>query len=152
MSTDDVIEQVLAIGQPKLEELGNALLARLIDQSGDYLDSAKARSPAIMSAMRDAKTFKLKALTSRDAGEAREWAAAVTTAIRRVKVLVKAEAVVVSDEAAEWFAYALAQALEVLADVGKTLLREVASGLISGALAGLTGGDGFDPSEMFQFG
>lgn len=145
------VEEIWDLAEPALEDLGDKILDRFLDDVDTYVDSAKARSSRMVDALRAAKTFKIRCLTAKDEKTARECAAAYDTAIRRVKTLALAERVVAEQNLAAAFSAALKTALDGLATVAKGLGTTILEGLVSGAIKGFGGGAVGDIASLFQF-
>lgn len=149
MSND--FSSLLAATAGPLEAAGDALVDRFLGDVAHLIDGAKATGSRMEAALKDAKSFQLKAMRADTQELAREYAEAVETALRRVKTLALSEGVVAEEATAAMLAAGFKSVLGTLADVGVGLVKAVASGIVSGTIKGFTGGAGFDPSSVFPF-
>lgn len=134
---DDALAAAREIVEPELLGLAEGLQNDWLKQYGDYMEEITGEPAArLEDALEDARNFKVKAVIAADVETARDYAEGHETAMRRVRTLLLAEAVVASQEIASMVMAGLALALDVLIVVAKKLfgaaLSAVSSGLIGG--------------------
>ena len=140
---------------PALEDMAKGLADQFLDGLKDILSNASdAQKKKIQDILKDGAKFKWKALTASDQAEARQYAEAVETSVRRVKTILLAERIVAEEKIAAIISNLWGKALDGLVTIAKGLLSTVAAGLAQGVIKGLTGeggGGSFDPSSIFPF-
>ena len=147
----EVAESVRKLADPKLKDLFDNLPGQFVEGVKDHINGALA--DRLTAALKDAANLRYKALTAENQDIARQYAEGVETALRRVKVMVVAERIVAEEAIGNVILDAFKSALDVAADIGKGLLTTITAGLVKGAIAGFTGGEGdggFDPASLFR--
>jgi len=147
----EILDSVRSLADPKLKDLFDSLPGEFVDGVKDHIDGALAGR--LKTALADAAELRYLALTAEDPETARQYAEGVTSALRRVKVMVIAEGVVASEAIGNVLIDGFMAALDMAASFGKGLLTTIAAGLVQGAIKGITGGEGdggFDPASLFR--
>lgn len=153
--SDELLNSLRDTAMPALEEMAGGLADQFLAGMKDVLDDASAATKAkVEGILQEGARFKWKAMTADDQETARQYAEAVETSIRRVKTLLIAERIVAEESVAAVLSNLWEKSLDGFVSVAKGLLATVASGLVQGAIKGLTGGgeDGsLDSSDIFPF-
>jgi len=150
----ELLVSVQAHTTPELEKLADGLADDFLSGMKDILSSADdAAKDKVQAILKQGAKFKFKALTAEDPEQAREYAEAVETSVRRVKTILLAEQIVAEETIAALVSNLWSKALDGLATIAKGLLTTVVTGIVQGAIKGLTGGGGSEGlSDIFPFG
>ena len=150
----ELLASLQAHTTPQLETLADGLADQFLDGMKDILSGASdASKNKVQDILKQGAKFKFKALTAEDSEQAREYAEAVETSIRRVKTILLAEQIVAEESIAALVSNLWSKALDGLATIAKGLLTTVVTGIVQGAIKGLTGGGGSEGlSDIFPFG
>lgn len=149
--SDQALDQIRAAAEPKLRELADKLQADFVAEVSEFVDNAK--TDKLKELLKTATDFRLKALTASTPEEARQYAEATETALRRIKTVALAERIVAEEHTAALISKAAKLVLNTLVSVGKEILGVAVQAAVSGAVQGLAGGSGgggFDPSKIFR--
>lgn len=140
-----------------LDSLKGAVDPALTDYLGaigkNYMDEVlaggSAASPAILAHLDKAAEYKLKAISESDEATRRAYVDGIADELASAKTIAVSEGVALSEEAAATFVAGFKAVLGTVGSVAKGVITTVGSALVSGAIKGLTGGGGFDPSSIF---
>jgi len=151
----ELLTSLQAQAAPELERLADDLSDQFLQGLKGVLEGADAAARGkVEELVRQGYEFKRKALTADDQEQARQYAGAVETSVRRVRTVLLAERIVAEEQFAATVSDLFSQALDGLATIAKGMLTAVAAGLVQGTIQGITGGEGggsFDPSSIFPF-
>ena len=118
-----------------LDELSGLFLAGVGSRVKDLAHQTK-----LAGLFKSAADYRAKALTSTNENEARLNLELYQTAVRRIKTIAIAEAIVESEATAAWLSDMAHSILETGARIAKGVLQAVVAGAVSGAITSLTGG------------
>jgi hypothetical protein len=143
-------EQVKMIALPALADEMTGLADDYVAGFKAQFDAANATAkPAILAHLKKAAEYKIKAVQEADAETRRAYVEGVADELASAKTIALSEGVAQTEEAAASFAAGFEAVLSAVGKAAKGLISTVGSAIVSGAISGLTGGDGFDPSGIF---
>jgi hypothetical protein len=146
----DLLDSLKGVVDPALTAEMGKLADSYLDGFGDMFAGANAHvRPAVQAHLAKAASYKLKAVQASDAGMRYAYVEGVADELAAAKTVLVSEATAISVEQAATFAAGFGRVLEAVGSAAKGLISVVGAALVSGAIQGLTGGDGFDPSSIF---
>ena len=150
----ELLSSLQAHTMPEIEKLADGLATQFLGGMKDILaDADQAAKDKVAEILKQGASFKFKAITADTPDLARDYAEAVETSVRRVKTILLAEQLVAEESVAALVSSLWGTALDGLATIAKGLLTTVVTGVVQGAIKGLTGGGGGDsPADIFPFG
>lgn len=152
--TGKLVRDIGSVAVPEIERLSKQIADDFLGGLSDVLkDAAESQQEEVKAILQEGAKFKWKALTADDAAQARQYAEAVETSVRRVKTILLAEEIVAEEKLAAVISRLWGKALDGLAVIAQGLLTTVVKGIVQGAVSGFTGGEGGDSNinGIFHF-
>ncbi len=149
MSTE-LIDSLMGAAAPRLGMQFKGLAGEFLDGLQDTV--AGLEGPVrekVQGHLEKAAEFRYKAIQQKAEDVRRAYVEGSVDELHRAKTVLVSEAVAISEEQAGTITAAFGKALDFVGSAAKGLITVIVSGLASGAIKGLTGGDGPDLSSIF---
>lgn len=146
----ELLDSLKAVVDPALEAEMTSLAESYLDGFQYTLKASNEHArPAVTGHLKKAAQYKWKAVRADDEATRRAYAEGVADEMASVKTILKSEFVAVTEEQAATFTAGFERALAAVGSAAKGIITTLGPALVSGAIKGFTGGDGFDPSSIF---
>jgi hypothetical protein len=133
-------EELLAQAQGPIEEMAGKVKDRIVEQFGEWVEAQDREK--FEARVKEAASYRVKALMSKEREEAEKWAKASATAVASIETLALRAEVIADAKAASLLMETINMVLDTLQGIAGGLLKTVVTGAVSGAITGLTGGAG----------
>lgn len=134
------LTQAQTIAEPALQQTVTELKGQFLRSFGSVLEAV--HKDKIEQIFVEAAQTKIKAFTAKTPEDQRVYAHAYEVKVKTIETYMLSAKIVADARAASLFKEMLSQVLDTLGVVSMNIIKTVATGLISGAITGLTGGAG----------
>ncbi len=146
----ELLDSLLDATRPQLEATMRGLGDDYLGGFQDIVEGANAHvRPAVLAHLNKAAEYKWKAINADEELVRRQYAEGVQDELASAKTILVSEGVAVTEEQASTFVAGFSKVLSAVGSAAKGLISTIGSALVSGAIKGLTGGDGLDLSKIF---
>lgn len=148
----ELLDSLLDVAKPQLEETIKGLADDYLGGFQDMVEGANSHvRPAVLGHLQQAAEYKWRAINSDDDNVRRQYAEGVQDELASAKTVLKSEGVAITEELAATFTAGFGKVLDAVGSVAKGLVVTLGSALVSGAIKGITGGEGgsLDLSGVF---
>ena len=133
-----VRDQVVATAEPELRALADKARANFMTYFGDFVESA--HKDRLEKLFKEAAEAKLKSVTVAEPKERADYEEVARMKLASIATLGLAVKITGSAKAASILKETATQVLDMFVSVAGTLLKSLISGVVQGAVVGLTGG------------